>query len=122
MSEPRKTMKPILEEKEEKKEDLPKPHIELQNDPKNLPVNPLSPEERYLKRKIEVTERDHEEFLAYLEAKRASEEEKRAQQTNPEQAERAPSGPAQVATSKLNRRSFLTVVAGTAAVGEAAAL
>src|SRR5215475_11784952 len=99
MSERRTTRQPILKEAEE---NLPKLQIDIQNDPKNLSVNPLSPEERYLKRKIEVTERDHEEFLAYLEAKRASEEEKRAQQTNPEQAERAPSGPAQVATSKLN--------------------
>jgi thiocyanate desulfurase len=114
MSEPRETRRAILKQAEE---NLPKLQIDIQNDPKTL-----SPEERYLKRKIEVTERDHEEFLNYLEAKRAAAEQKRAQQSDFEQAERAPTAPAEVAPSKLNRRSFLTVVAGTAAVGEAAAL
>jgi thiocyanate desulfurase len=121
MSEPRKTIKPILNEKEEK-EDLPKLQIDLRNDSKSLIANPLSPEERYLRRKLEVTERDHDEFLAYLEAKRAREEENRTEETARGQLDSAPDKMAGASPSKLDRRSFLTVVAGTAAVGEAAAL
>ncbi|MGH7785200.1 MAG: hypothetical protein ACREO5_15350, partial [Candidatus Binatia bacterium] len=114
MSETRKTAPPVWKEPEEI---LPNFQVDTQNDPKNLNESPLSPTERYLKRKTEVTEQDHQEFLAYLEAKRAREEEKRIRESAPKQVELADAAP-----SKLDRRSFLTVVAGTAAVGEAAAL
>src|SRR5580704_17838321 len=121
MSEPRKTIKPILKEATED-QNLPKLQIEIQSDPKNLAKTGLSPEEHYLQRKMEVTQRDHEEFVAYLEEKRSREEQKRAEQSEPVQVAPAPANIAGAAPSKLNRRSFLTVVAGTAAVGEAAAL
>jgi hypothetical protein len=65
MSEKRKTVTPVWKEPEE---NLPKFEIKEQNDPKNLSARPLNPAERYLKRKIEVTEQDHQEFLAYTEA------------------------------------------------------
>jgi hypothetical protein len=116
MSENRKTVTPVWKEPEE---NLPNFEIKAQNDSQHLSPSPLSPAERYLKRKIEVTEQDHQEFLAYLEAKRAREAENQKDESTSEQ-------PASVsvkfAPSKLDRRSFLTVVAGTAAVGEAAAL
>jgi thiocyanate desulfurase len=60
--------------------------------------------------------------LAYLEAKRAREEENRTEETARGQPDSAPDKMAGASPSKLDRRSFLTVVAGTAAVGEAAAL
>jgi hypothetical protein len=82
VSEPRKTIKPILKEATED-ENLPKLQIEIQNDPKNLAENGLSPEEHYLQRKMEVTKRDHEEFVAYLEEKRSREEQKRAERQWP---------------------------------------
>lgn len=104
MSEPRKTIKPILNEKEEK-EDLPKLQIDLRNDSKSLIANPLSPEERYLRRKLEVTERDHDEFLAYLEAKRAREEENRTEETARGQLDSAPDKMAGASPSKLDRRT-----------------
>ena len=119
MSEPRKTMKPILKEAGQT---LPELKTDIQNDPKTLTTNALRPEEHYLKRQMDVTQQDHEEFLKYLEEKRAREEEKRARKSAPEQLLSAQAEKAEMAPSKLNRRSFLTVVAGTAAVGEAAAL
>src|ERR1700756_3630405 len=115
MSEKRKTVTPVWKEPEE---NLPKFEINEQNDSKNLSGSPLNPAERYLKRKIEVTEQDHQEFLAYLEAKRANEEEKRIRESESEQPSSAPAALTDVAPSKMDRRSFLTVVAGTAAVGE----
>ena len=121
MSEPRKTIKPILKEATED-QNLPKLQIEIQSDPKNLAETGLSPEEHYLQRKMEVTQRDHEEFVTYLEEKRSREEQKRAEQSEPVQVAPEPADIAGAAPSNLNRRSFLTVVAGTAAVGEAAAL
>src|ERR1700745_4061735 len=119
MSEKRKTVTPVWKKPEE---NLPKFEINEQNDPKHLSASPLSPAERYLKRKIEVTEQDHQEFLAYLQAKRASESEKRIRESAPKQPASPPVELAEVTPPKLDRRSFLTVVAGTAAVGEAAAL
>ena len=74
----------------------------------------LGIEGNYLRRKAEVTRQDHEEFSRY-------QQEKAGQQT----ASQARSQPAEAAGTrhtKVNRRNFLTVVADTAAVGEAAAL
>ena len=119
MSEPRKTMKPILKEPGQ---NLPEFKTGIQNEPKPLITNALRPEEHYLKRQLDVTQQDHEEFLQYLEEKRAREEEKRVETSAPKPLESAQAEKAEMAPSKLNRRSFLTVVAGTAAVGEAAAL
>ena len=100
MSEPRRT---------KLREETPKLQIEIEGEPKNLPVEPPSPEEVYLRRKAEVTAQDHAEFLKYQ-----AEKEARDRQPEP--------GPAPAAPAKVNRRNFLTVVAGTAAVGEAAVL
>src|SRR5262249_37195612 len=80
----------------------------------NLPDTPLSPEASYLKRKAEVTQRDHEDFLQYQEEK--------ARQNEAAQARRSARQTAEAKPRNVNRRNFLTVVAGTAAVGEAAAL
>ena len=122
MFEPRRTIRPILKEATED-QNLPKLQIEIQSDPKNLAKTELSPEEHYLQRKMEVTQRDHEEFVLYsLRRKRSRDEQKRAEQSEPVQVAPAPADIAGAAPSKLDRRSFLTVVAGTAAVGEAAAL
>jgi hypothetical protein len=52
MSEPRKTIKPILKEAAED-QNLPKLQIEIQTDPKNLAKTGLSPEEHYLQRKMD---------------------------------------------------------------------
>jgi thiocyanate desulfurase len=73
-----------------------------------VPDRPLSAEQAYLQRKAEVMAQDHEEFLRY-------------QQQRAKAADRQPAHPTPTAT-KVNRRNFLTVVASTAAVGEAAAL
>jgi type III secretory pathway component EscR len=101
MSEPRKTIKPILKEATED-ENLPKLQIEIQDDPKNLAENGLSPEEHYLQRKMEVTKRDHEEFVAYLEEKRSREEQKRAQQSEPVQVAPAPADIAGAAPGEVS--------------------
>src|SRR5215831_4906665 len=116
MSENRKTVSPVWKEPEE---NLPNFEFKAQKDLQHLSPSPLSAEERYLKRKIEVTEQDHQEFLAYLEAKRAREAENQKDESTSQQPA---STPIEVAPPKLDRRSFLTVVAGTAAVAEAAAL
>jgi hypothetical protein len=78
----------------------------------NAPDTPLTPEQIYLKRKAEVTQQDHAEFSEYLQKKIARE---RKQQLQPLDAPERP-------RPKLNRRSLLTWVAGTAAVGEAVTL
>jgi thiocyanate desulfurase len=118
MSEPQKATKPILTEKET----LPKLKTVTENSPKTLIVNLINPEEHYRKRQLEVTHQDHEEFVKYLEEKRTREEEKRAQAVLPEPHASIQTGNAEKAPSKLDRRSFLTVVASTAAVGDAATL
>lgn len=119
MSEKHKPVTPVWKEPEK---DLPELEITGQSDPQDLGAGPLSSAERYLKRKIEVTEQDHQEFLAYLEAKRGREAEKQNEQFAHGQPPSATDAITNVAPSRLDRRSFLTVVAGTAAVGEAAAL
>ena len=97
MSEPEKTTAA-------KDESSPDPQIEMTPEP--LAAN--AQVERYLKRKAEVTEKDHREFQVYLEEK--------ARQVAPV----APPPPRKKIT--LSRRNALKVVAGTAVAGEAAAL
>ena len=87
-----------------KDETSPDPQIEMTPEP--LAAN--AQVERYLRRKVEVTEKDHREFQVYLEEK--------AQQIAPV----LPPLPRKKFT--LNRRNALKVVAGTAVAGEAAAL
>ena len=65
-------------------------------------------------RKVEVTQQDYEEFLKYQQEK--------AQQDAVRQAQLQAADTAEATLPKVNRRNFLTVVAGTAAVGEAAVL
>jgi len=88
--------------------------IDLRTDDNDLPSETLSVEETYLRRKAEVAQQDHEEFLQY--------EQERARRHAAEQVERQPSDDPTTKPRDVNRRNFLTVVAGTAAVGEAAAL
>ena len=61
MSEPRRT---------KLQEETPNLKIEIEGEP-NLQDKPLSPEEAFLRRKAEVTQQDHEEFLKYQEEKNA---------------------------------------------------
>src|SRR5262245_21733986 len=75
---------------------------------------PLRPEQTYLERKAEVTRRDHEEFSQYLQEK-TERDRLQLQQLQPVKTPETP-------PSKLNRRSILTWVAGTAVVGEAVTL
>src|SRR5689334_19059024 len=91
-----------------KKVDL---NIETPTAAGNVPDRVPTPEENYLKRKTEVTEQDYQEFIKYQQEK--------AQQ---KPARQSSSEPPKAADVKVKRRDFLTVVAGTAAVGEAAAL
>lgn len=78
------------------------------------PLTPNTQVDRYLKRKLEVTEQDHEEFRAYL-------NEKAQQIAHVEESAAAPA-PAP-ALLKVNRRNLLLkVAAGTAVAGEAAAV
>ena len=97
MSEPEKTTAA-------KDESSPDPQIEMTPEP--LAAN--AQVERYLRRKVEVTDKDHREFQVYLEEK--------AQQIAPV----LPPPPRKKFT--LSRRNALKVVAGTAVAGEAAAL
>ena len=87
-----------------------------------MPDTSHSVEENYRKRKAEVTQQDYEEFLEYLKEKNARDEQQNAQQSEGEQTGRPTSETPERASPKVNRRNFLTVVAGTAAVGEAAVL
>src|SRR5205085_3904640 len=73
-----------------------------------VPERPLSAEQAYLRRKAEVTRQDHQDFLRYQQEK-AKAAKRLAVETKPR-------------ATKVNRRNSLTVVASTAAVGEAAAL
>src|SRR5262249_4934095 len=108
------TEKPTVRKVAEQEEQRPSLKIDLRSEAANLPDKPPSAEANYLKRKLEVTQQDYEEFLQYQQEK--------ARQTEVGQARRPVADAAQPAPPKANRRSFLTVVAGTAAVGEAAAL
>jgi hypothetical protein len=71
-----------------------------------LPDDQPPAQQRYLQRQTEVTRQDHAEFLKYQN----------------EKAQRQAAEAKRPARSRLDRRNFLTVFAGTAAVGEAAAL
>ena len=104
------TARKILEQEEER----PDLKIDLQEEPGNLSDKPVSAAENFLRRKAEVTQQDYEEFLRYKEEK--------ARQAETAQAQRPVAEEAATKPTKFNRRIFLTVVAGTAAVGEAAAL
>ena len=88
--------------------------IDLPIEDNNLPDKPVSAEENYRQRQAAVTRQDYEEFLRYVEEK-----------ARPRATAQAPGQAGDAARRKpanVNRRNFLTVVAGTAAVGEAAAL
>ena len=87
--------------------------IDLRTEATDLPDKPRSAEKNYLKRKAEVTRQDYEEFLQYQREK--------AQQDEARQAPRPVEAPER-ASLNVDRRSFLTVVASTAAVGEAGVL
>src|SRR3954466_2807315 len=93
-------------------EDAPLPKLEVENQPKRAPDRPLSPEQSYLQRKAEVARQDHEIFSEYLQEKIAREQQQKVQFVEP-----PPKAP-----TKVNRRSLLTWVAGTAVVGEAVTL
>jgi hypothetical protein len=88
--------------------------IDVRDEVGNLPGGPRSAVENYTEREAEVTRKDYEEFLQYQQEK--------AQQNKAEQARRRTADADKLAPVKLRRRRFLTVVAGTAAVGEAAVL
>ena len=113
---------PTAKKAAEKEELQPKIEIDLRSDENSLPDTALSVEENYRKRKAEVTQQDYEEFLEYLKEKSARDEQQNAQQSEGEQTGRPTSETPERASPKVNRRNFLTVVAGTAAVGEAAVL
>jgi hypothetical protein len=85
--------------------EFPEIKLEPKDASRSLPA--VSPVERFLERKAEVTDKDHEEFQDYL-------TEKEARTT----AVSAPEKP----RSRVNRRTVLKVAAGTAVAGEAAAL
>jgi thiocyanate desulfurase len=87
--------------------------VDLRTEASNLPDELCSVEENYLKRKEEVTRQDYEEFLRYRQEK-ARQDQARQVPRSVEVTDRTP--------LSVNRRNFLTVVAGTAAVGEAGVL
>jgi hypothetical protein len=93
-------------------EDAPLPKLDVENQPKRAPDRPLSPEQSYLQRKAQVAQQDHEVFSEYLQEKIAREQQQKVQFAEP-----PPKAP-----TKVNRRSLLTWVAGTAVVGEAVTL
>ncbi len=110
MSEPRRTKE---EETGPAAEEPADPGVDMRGEAAGPTA--LTPEARFLQRKAEVTQQDHAEFLEY-------------QKEKAQRAEMAASAVVaapvqeQPRTRRLNRRNFLTVVATTAAVGEAAAL
>src|SRR5580692_6252079 len=114
--------KPTARKVTEQEEQRPNLKIDLQSEPHSLPDKLLSAEELYRRRKAEVTQQDYDEFLEYLKEKSERDEQKNTRQSGGEQTGRPTAGPPEAASPKVNRRNFLTVVAGTAAVGEAAAL
>src|SRR5262249_9076782 len=105
--------KPTVRKVAEQEEQRPGLKIDLRSEAANLPDKPPSAEANYLKRKLEVTQQDYEEFLQYQQEK--------ARQNEAGQARRPVADAAEPAPPKVNRRNFLTVVAGTPAVGGAAA-
>ena len=72
--------------------------------------NSRGPVQNFLKRKEEVTQRDHDDFSAYVQEKSAR-----------DQQQKAPIEAPRREASRVNRRSMLKLVAGTAAGAEAAA-
>ena len=106
--------KPTARKVVEQEEQRPSLKIDLRDEAGDLPAKPRSAIENYLERKAEVTQQDYEEFLQYQQEK--------ARQKEATQARRQVADAAEPQAPKVNRRNFLTVVAGTAAVGEAAAL
>ena len=87
----------------------PRPRVELESDAADLPTTKETAEEIFLRRKAEIGEQDHAEFAEYLREKT-------------ERDRQTASPPAAKTKVKVNRRNLLKVVAGTAVVGEAAAL
>ena len=57
--------KPTVRKVVEQEEQRPSLKIDLRNEPGNLLEKPLSAEDIYLKRKVEVTQQDYQEFLQY---------------------------------------------------------
>ena len=98
----------------EREQQHPSLKIDLRNDRNGVPDTPLSAEKNYRQRKAEVSQQDHNEFLQYQQAK--------ARETAAAQAHPQPTDEVRAKPAKVDRRNFLTVVAGTAAVGEAAVL
>src|ERR1700737_2836831 len=70
----------------------------------DMPDNSRGPVQNFLKRKEEVTQRDHDDFSAYVQEKSARDQKKRP-----------PIEPPRREASRVNRRSMLKLVAGTAA-------
>ncbi|HEY1300767.1 MAG TPA: hypothetical protein VGF07_09735, partial [Stellaceae bacterium] len=85
------------------------PKIDVREEAANLPAAGETPEEKFLRRREEVRQHDHAEFAEYLREK-----------TERDRPVAAPQAPKRKLS--LNRRNLFKVVAGTAAVGEAAAL
>src|SRR5437016_6179160 len=88
---------------------LPDLKRDVRGDASNMPEASRSPVQNYLQRKQEVTQRDHEQFSAYVQEKSARDQQQTAQPTD------AP----HTVPSPVNRRSLLKWAAGTAAAGEA---
>jgi thiocyanate desulfurase len=110
--------KPTARKVAEQEEPRSGPKIDLRNAASGgLPDRPLTDAENYLERKATVTQQDYAEFLKY-------QQEKEKQRDGVRQDATAPRAPpmSEGSRPKVDRRNFLTVVAGTAAVGEAAAL
>jgi thiocyanate desulfurase len=105
--------KPTATKVAEHEEPDPSFKTDLQIHDGSLPDKPRNLEENYLKRKAEVTLQDYEEFLQYQREK--------SRQNEAPQAPR-PLNAADQTHFNVNRRNFLTVVASTAAVGEAGVL
>jgi thiocyanate desulfurase len=91
----------------------PGPNIDLRSQASNLPDRSESPEEKYLRRKTEVNQQEYEEFSQY--------QRRKAEQTKDPQPSRSVDVADRTPLS-VDRRNFLTVVATTAAVGEAGVL
>src|SRR5439155_18944888 len=90
---------------------LPDVKLDVRGNASSMPGGPLTPVQNFLKRKDEVTQRDHAEFSAYAREKSAHHQ----QQTAP------PAEAPHAAPSRVNRRSLLKWAAGSAAAGEAVA-
>src|SRR5262245_47104474 len=90
---------------------LPKLKLDAGNDAGNPPGGALDPVQKFLQRKDEVTQQDHQEFSANVQEKSARDR----QQAAPV-IDAPPAAPA-----RINRRSLLKWAAGTTAAGEAVA-